>query len=317
MRPPVGVFVLALLAAGCEGEVWSSGASEPVRVQGGTFVPGALPVDDSAEIPLVVSAAGASYVVTQGKGNVRFRGLATPDAYTVAVSAMDINSGYWVVPLDGPDATQDNDLIISMTLDFLPEVPYGLQTLSFVAIDENGHPGPRYDSPICVLPDYAEGSLAACSDEITPANAVVSLSWDTNVDLDLVVITPSGKVVDWDAPTTGAVDGDSVPRDIVRDETTGQLSRDSNANCVIDGIRLESLIFPGEPPAGDYQVYADLNAACGESYVNFSLDQYRRTDADDGTHPVEKTALGTGELVAEQQDGGASLGTYLTTVTLP
>jgi hypothetical protein len=264
-----------------------------------------------------VYAAGAGYVVTQGQGNITYKGLATPDAYTVAVAAKDINSGYWVVPLDGPDATQDNDLILSMTIDFLAEVPYGLQTLSFVAIDGDGHPGPQYDTPVCVLPDYAESSLAACADEITPASAVVSLSWDTDVDLDLIVITPSGKIVSWDAPTTGAVEGDSVPRDVVRDETTGQLSRDSNANCAIDGIRLESLIFPGEPPAGDYQVYADLNAACGQSYVNFSLDEHRRTDADDGTHPVVSTPLGTGELVAAQQDGGASLGTYLTTVTLP
>ncbi len=305
----------ALLA--CTATGWSTGASEAIQVRDATFVEGDLPVDDAGVSPSVVYAAGANFVITQGSGSIVYKGLASPDAYTVALAAKDFGGGYWVLPVDGPDVTQDNDLIFSMTLDFLAEVPYGLQTLSFVAIDGEGHPGPEYDSSICVLPDYAAGSLAACSDEITPANAVVSLRWDTNVDLDLIVVAPNGKVVASDSPTTGLLDGSSVPRDVVNAATTGTLSRDSNSGCVIDGIRMESLIFPGEPPAGDYQFYADLRANCDESYVNFSLDEYRRTDADDGTHPVVTTRLGTGELVASQADGGSGLGTYLTTLTLP
>jgi hypothetical protein len=309
-------MLLQLLTA-CEGTDYDSGAGELVQVRDATFKPGALPVDDSAETPLVVYASGKSYVVTQGDGNVGYGGLVTPDAYTIAVAAKDISTGYWVKTLDGPDATQDNDLLLSLKLDFLPEVPKGSQVLQFVAIDGDGHPGPEYDATLCVLTDYAENSLAECSDDITPPNAVVSLSWDTNVDLDLIVIAPNGKVITSETPTTGlAVDG-KVDRTVVQDPTTGTLSRDSNADCDIDGIRLESLIFPGDPPEGDYQFYADLHSACGASYVNFSLDEHRRTDADDGTHPVETTALGTGELLADQQDGGAALGTYLTTVTLP
>ena len=307
---------MLFLLMGCM-DNYQSGASEWIRVREGTFMEGDLPSDDAATEPSIVYASGAGYIVTQGTGNISYKGLATPDAYSVAMSAEGISTGYWVVPLGGPDVTQDNDLILKMTLDFLPEVPYGLQTLSFVALDAAGQPGPRYDSTVCVLPDIAENNLAACSDEITPPNAVISLSWDTNVDLDLVVVAPNGKIVTWNAPSTVVpVDGE-VDRDELKSESTGQLSRDSNADCVIDGIRLESLIFPGEPLAGDYQIYADLNSACDQSYVNFALDLYRRVDAEDGTHPVEKTELGTGELIALQQDDGTNLGSYLTTLTLP
>jgi len=314
MRP--AILLLALSACDTSTD-YSAGRGEAVQVRGATFKSGELPVDDGAAAPTIVSASGKSYIVTQGIGNIGYSGLATPEAYSVAVAATDISDGYWVMPVQGADVTQEDALIFKVTLDFLPEVPYGLQTLRFVAFDEAGHPGPEYDSSICVLPDYSENNLAACSDEVTPQNAVISLRWDTLVDLDLVVVTPGGKVVRYDAPTTGEVEGSEVPKEVVKDATTGRLSRDSNADCAIDSMNLESLIFPGEPPAGDYKVYADLHDPCGESYVNFSLAEYVRTDADDGTHPVETTLLGGGELVADQADGGDGLGTFLTTVTLP
>lgn len=307
-----------LLAAGaCTDAGYRSGAGEPVQVRDATFIDGDLPVDDSAEGPLVINAAGKGYVVTQGEGSVKYNGLASPEAYSVAIAAKDISTGYWTVPLQGPDVTQDNDLLLKVTLDFLAEVPYGLQQLQFVALDKNGHAGPEYDSQICIIPDMSENNLAACDDAITPQNSVVSLRWDTDVDLDLIVIAPDGKVVKWDAPTTGAVVDAAVPRDVVKADTTGRLSRDSNADCAIDSINLESLIFPGVPPEGSYKFYADLNSACDQAHVNFSLTQYRRTDLDDGTHPVEVTELGSGELVAAQEDGGHAFGTFLTTVKLP
>jgi hypothetical protein len=151
---------------------------------------------------------------------------------------------------------------------------------------------------------------------VTPQNAVISLSWDTEVDLDLVVVTPTGKVVGAKAPTT-ATDGAPIPPAVINDPSTGQLSRDSNADCEIDGIRVESLVFPGEPPAGDYRVYASLHSACGEASVNFRLVLYRRVDNGDGTYGVDTEDLATGTLLALHQDGGASLGAYVTTVSFP
>jgi hypothetical protein len=307
-------LLLSLLA--CDG-TYVSGASEPIVVRQGTFHEGELPVDEAATSPTVVYAAGVGYVLTQGQGNIGYSGLASPEAYSVAVTFPSVSTGYWVVPVAGPDVTSNNDLIFKMTVDFKREVPYGLQSLQFVALDGEGNPGPRYESTVCVLPDVANGNFAACDESVTPANAVISLSWDTSVDLDLVAVAPNGKVVSWKSPTTVIADG-TIPSEEINAETTGELSRDSNANCEIDNINLESIVFPGEPPAGEYALYASLPAACEASYVNYALALYRRVDAADGTHPVERTELATGTLLAAQAgDGAATLGTYLTTLTLP
>lgn len=300
----------------CADGGYTSGASEPITVNGAEFIEGDLPSNDGRTIPEVLYSASVGYVVTQGMGNIKYSGLASTDAYSVAVSFPTVGTGYWVVPAGAPDVTQESNLSFSMVLNFSEEVPPGLQSLDFVAFDADGHVGPLYESTICVLSDISDGSFAECDPETTPQNAIISLSWDTPVDLDLVAVTPEGKVVSWKNPTTLTGDG-TLDGDAIDDPTTGELSRDSNANCVIDGIQVESLIFPGEPPAGDYAFYASLPYNCGESYVNWDLSLYRRTDADDGTHPVEQTDLAKGELLGSQADGGVSYGTYITTLTLP
>ena len=43
------------------------GASEAFRVREGTFFTGELPEDEAATSPVVVYAAGVSYVLTQGQ----------------------------------------------------------------------------------------------------------------------------------------------------------------------------------------------------------------------------------------------------------
>ncbi|MEQ1503101.1 MAG: hypothetical protein ABMB14_12765 [Myxococcota bacterium] len=313
----VRVAALGLaLAVGCDDGDLASGASEPIRVREGTFHRGPLPVDDDAPSPSIVNAGGVGAIGTQGQASLAYTGIASKDAFSVAVAFPTLGSGFWVVPVGGPDPTQDRNLGFQLTLDLSPEVPYGLQTLSFVAIDGHDAPGPSYDTQLCVLPDVANGNLAACDPAVTPLNAVLSLSWDTDVDLDLVVVTPEGKIVSAKQPATPVATG-TIPREVVSDPTTGKLSRDSNANCAIDGIRLESLVFPGEPPAGDYTLYASLRSACGQASTRWSAALHRRVDAEDGTHPVETTALGQGTLLALHADGGASLGTYVTTVSLP
>jgi len=309
-------MLLLLAILGCGGEPYASGASEPFQVRGGVFHSGDLPQDAEATTPVVRYASSVGSVVTQGQGNIIYNGLATKDAWSVAVGFLGAGTGYWVVPVDGPDVTQDDDLLFDLVADFTVDVPFGLQTVSFVAIDEDEAPGPRLDTTVCIRPEAADNNLGACDPAVAPQSAVISLSWDTDVDLDLVVVTPGGKVVSAKAPTT-ALEEPPIPTSVVNDPTTGQLSRDSNGNCAIDGIRVESLVFPGDPPAGDYQVYASLHSACGESHVNWRLTLYRRVDNGDGTYGVDATEISAGALLPVNQDGGASLGTYVTTVSLP
>ena len=286
------------------------GASEAFRVREGSFFSGTLPEDPRATTPSVIYAAGVSYVLTQGQGNIPFSGLASTDAYAVAVAFADSSDGYWVVPVDGPDVTQEGRLLFDLTLDFSREVAYGPQQLIFVAINAEGQPGPRYETTLCVLPDYADRNFASCDPEIPPQNTVLSLSWDNQADLDLVVIAPNGKVVSPLSPTTAL---ETDPEGAV----VGELSRNSNGNCVIDGFRLESLIFAEEPPAGSYAIYANLRAHCGAGASHFALNLYRGIPHEEGSFEVEQQALLTGVLLPTQATGAGSLGSHLLTLSLP
>jgi hypothetical protein len=299
-----------LLLLACAPGDQASGASEPIQVREGSFQVGALPVDDTATTPSVLYAAGVGYVATQGQGNIGYDGLASTDAYSVAVALAGHGTGYWIVPVDGPDVTQDGNLLFDLVVDFGRDVDFGLQTLDFVAIDGQGAPGPRLSSTVCVLPDYADANFAECDPDSPPQDTVLSLRWDTEVDLDLVVVAPNGEVVRGKSPSTASEDD---PDGTV----VGELSRDSNANCDIDGMRIESLVFPEAPPEGEYAVYVDLYAACGEPSVNWDLTLYRRVANEDGTWSTATTELAYGALLSSQADRGAALGTYVTTLTLP
>jgi len=308
---------LAAALVGCAGEGFVSGASEPIQVRDGTFRDGPLPFDDAAEEPLVLNVGGIGSVVTQGNGNIAYTGLATPQAWSVAIGFDGLGTGHWVVPVDGPDVTLDDNQLFDFILDFTPEVPPGFQTIQLAAIGPDNAPGPLYETRVCVVTEAASNTLTACDPEAPPPNAVVSLAWNTNVDLDLLVLTPDGKLVTPKAPTTAWTDGGVVPSEDVADPQVGRISRDSNADCRIDGIRVESLVFTDEPPPGEYRFYASLNRTCGEASVSWDLSVTRRVDTGEDTHGITRTALAHGSLLPVHADGGATLGTFITALTLP
>jgi hypothetical protein len=105
-------------------------------------------------------------------------------------------------------------------------------------------------------------------EESLPTGAlVVSLDWDTQADLDLHVQLPSdadaGVNEIWSrkpsglpAGTQGATFSDAT--------AAGYLDFDSNSQCVIDGRRVENVIFPSNVPSGDYIVRVDTFSLCGE-----------------------------------------------------
>lgn len=299
--------MIALLLVGCA--EYDSGASEPVVVRDGAFFEGELPEDPSATSPILQYVASTGYIITQGWGSIQYSGLVTEDAYSVAVAMPDVGTGYWVVPVDGVDPTQGGNRLFGLTLDFTRDVPYGLTTVGFTALDGDAHPGPRYDATLCVLPDFSDNNYASCDADTPPQHTILSLRWDTDVDLDLIVVTPTGKVVRPGSPSTLVDDDD--------ESTPGVLTRDSNNGCDIDGVRLESLVFEDEPPAGEYAFYASLNAACGEPAVNFELTRYTRAGSEEEGWTVDAEPLASGALLGSQADGGASLGTHLATVSLP
>jgi hypothetical protein len=96
----------------------------------------------------------------------------------------------------------------------------------------------------------------------------------------------------------------------------GVLDRDSDANCVPDGQNREDIVWQDAPASGLYLAYANLFSACGKSSVRFTLTLYVPEPVDGGQAMVAKLTQ-SGELLAVQANGGASLGLYVADFSFP
>ena len=306
-----------LLAASCAGEQASpdTGISEPLRIETGQFVPGSLPgspqqaasARDGGVSPQVTDVNVANTAVEQGEEGLLFSGHATTDAQAVGVRFADLGTGYWVVPVGAPDPSDEGLLTWQASTDFGRNLPPGFHNLVFAAIAADGSSGTQSDLSVCIdlpVPD----NLNICVPKRPPPAAVLSLSWDSPVDLDLIVGTPTGK-------TIGGKTGSSEPPDAgsAANPASGVLDRDSNRDCVIDDIDREDVVWQSTPPTGSYQVWVDLFSACGKPAVSFTVSLWLAEPQADGTQRLvqQQPPLATGMLTSVQANGGSSPGLYV------
>jgi uncharacterized protein YfaP (DUF2135 family) len=142
---------------------------------------------------------------------------------------------------------------------------------------------------------------SACSADKTPPQAVISLQWDANVDLDLQVIGPDGERVG--AKSTAADSG--VP--------TAKLDRDSNANCQVDGLRTENVVWTDDAPLGVYNVYVNLFDACKQPSVRFSVEVLTWDGNPESL--LQRRVRKSGELLENAAQPGADRGLFVTQVS--
>lgn len=307
---PVVGLVLGMIA--CNAEDGRSGIEEPLSVQGAQFVDGDLPgvpadsdADPGEDAPTVTAATPSVAALYERMAGIQFYGLASRNADTVGVQVRGLGSGYYLFPTGAVDAQDDNALTWSIIADFNESLPPGRHQLLTVSFDEEGNPGKQATTSVCVRsirPDNGN----SCFPNIEPPAFVLSVEWDTAVDLDLVLVTPSGQIIEPKNP--GLVDPE-VPGPV------GYLTHDGNGGCQFDGRQREDIVFDETPPRGKYQVYVNLARACGEHTVNYVVSRHLRDRLEDDEFGVSSRDVGAGTLIAEQANGGAKLGTYVTTLT--
>jgi hypothetical protein len=203
--------------------------------------------------------------VYQGQSNAKFSGKLSRDAVAVGLSVPNVTSGYWLRPAGLPDP-QTQELTWDASLDVSDDVTPGYHDVAFVAIDGNGHAGDQLVYRLCVrsrVPD----NFNACDPTSDAPEAVISLKWDANVDLDLQVVDPHGNLIDGKHPATKPV-GAAVASD------AGVMDRDSNAGCFLDGVRFENLVWNKAAPSGRYGIYVNLFDACKQPTVHFEVSVY-------------------------------------------
>jgi hypothetical protein len=257
---------------GCGGLDPSRGLQADLRVSGGQFHEGSPSVapgdagapatgdsDASADaLPTVVSVNTKNLVVWPGQAGKSLQVLTSPQARTVA-AWLDHDEGYWVVPVADESIDNRPDLELSMLVDFSPNAALGVRKLWFAAADEHGRFGPAIYLPYHFVDQVPDGDL------------VIRLTWEQNMDLDLIVVDPDGSTLS----PAGYVDAEGAAISSGADGGTPYYYFDSNSDCRIDGDRRENAVYPSAPPSGTYRVYVRLNRSCGVDETGWTVDVYR------------------------------------------
>ncbi|HEY6077456.1 MAG TPA: hypothetical protein VIW29_01550 [Polyangiaceae bacterium] len=319
------LLVGSLSLAACSGEPVVEGLNEPIRISSPDFEPqlqeGELPglppltADEinAGQKPKTPNVSGinlASASIPPREPARVFSGLASPDSVAIGVRLAGLGSGYWVLPTGAADAVNDGALEWKFFAAFGGDLPPGKRQMLFAGIDAQGRSGNQQGLTLCLQPEVPDNGNA-CDPTQAPPAFVVSLGWDAAIDLDLRVITPTGKVVDSKHPTTAEKDEDGKLDPSA--EGVGAIDHDSFANCAADGRRRENLVFQEQPPAGTYLVYANLYDACDESGAGFDVSLHVATTAEDGeTQQLTETFREAGLISAIHANGGAKLGLFVT-----
>jgi hypothetical protein len=246
---------LLLALAGCGGVDVATGLDAKMRVTNGQYVAGAL--SDGAG-PKVTDVESLNNTVHPGQQNKKLTGRMASGGQSIALSFVG-DPGYWVVPAGSEDVFTPGELTWEAHLDFAPGIAPGPHDVTLRAVDGAGNVGPAATLTLNVQNIAVDGTL------------VVSLTWDTEADLDLHVVEPDGIEI-WARHITSFVPpapGD--PIDPAKLAAAGYLDFDSNSQCVIDGRRQEDVLWKQPPPVGVYTVRVDTFSLCGESAARWAL----------------------------------------------
>jgi len=285
----LGWCLLPVLAlCGCSSESAGSGLGEPMRVSNGQFFSGSFPAAHPGG-PEVSQLNIRNTEFLAGTPSKSVSGVAAAGAQSIALSLQDLSSGYWIVPVGAPDPQTPGSFVWGASCDFSRDLPAGFQNLLLAASDEQGNFGPRTTQKLNIKSLMPTGHVVA------------ALTWGVDADLDLHVVSPSGKELSSKHPNTIGSDESGMPL-----PGSGLLDRDSLAGCVPDGERTENVVWTDAPEPGFYSVRVNLFNACSKPSVTFKFSLYV-----DGQSVLERN----GRLLDIDADGGAGPGLFVTEFT--
>jgi hypothetical protein len=259
MRAATVIALTLVLAGGCGSGVSADpGLAATMRVTSSRaqFFPGEPPATTSG--PAVLNLQTPFLQIYPGQRSRGLSGEAAPSAVAFAVG-LEGDAGYWVIPGGSPDAFSGN-ATFSTSLAFSNDLPPGTASVFARAVGGDGTLGPASTLQYTVTTGDPTGAL------------VVSLSWDTEADLDLHVVQPDGIEI-WSKNINAYVPpplGETPPpANVILGY--GILDIDSNADCVIDGRRRENAVWRDPPPSGRYLVRVDAYSLCAQTAARWTV----------------------------------------------
>jgi hypothetical protein len=259
MRAAYAALAAALLIAACDtsGTEAATGLEASLRVAGGTYFAGAMPAAEDG--PAVLEINSNNNNVHPGQIGKKLAGRLATGSNAVALQLAD-DPGYWVLPAGVEDANNPGNLLFDARLNFARDLPAGTHELSLRAVDATGHFG-------------AASTLVLTAADATPSTLKVSLSWDSESDLDLHLQLPGdAPVIVW-AQNINSYQAPPPPEqpDPAQAAAGGILDFDSNAQCAIDGRRQENIVWTQPPPSGTYQARVDAFSLCGQASAHWTM----------------------------------------------
>ena len=268
----IGAIGAIATLGGCSGVDADPGLDADLRVTGAQFYPGAMPAPSAG--PQVISVDSPNNTVRAGQLGKSLSGLIERDGAAVALGLAG-DAGYWIVPAGALDTAQADLRDWSVKVAFAPTLATGARDLEVAAIDAAGRFGPPSSLTLAVRPHEVD---------LTDTRLVVSLSWDTEADLDLHVVLPGEPLnIVWaQHPTSYVLPQPGEPVDPTAIDAAGRLDVDSNSQCMLDGRREEDVVWRGAqavPPTGSFAVLVDTFSLCAAATAHWTVDVYRDGDA--------------------------------------
>lgn len=265
-----------------------NGPTNPVAVPGGIYVDERLPqptVESPGAAPTVI-VSNATILTGAGTSMaVDLDGFARPDELVGIIVGVENQLGYFQVPLDlhAPDA--------------LHMIDVGLQLRAY----REGESAPS-QLPVRIAVRDQRGRISAYASKhlnvqrVGSGDIQVSVSWDTETDVDLHVEGPD--------------DCDTYYGNTDYCSNGGELDLDSNAGCNIDHVRNENVFWPeGSAPPGEYIVRVDFYedcCTCGANYVA-TVNYCGKSEVYTGTFEPGTDDSGSaydGRIIARFNNGG-------------
>jgi hypothetical protein len=283
-----------LLFAACGQPIAEPGTDARIVVHSATFYRGAPPATGSG--PAITAAAFVRSQVAAGSA-AGLSGTVPVGTGSLLVGAKD-DVGYWVV---SPDVV---DPLLPDQLDFAAKVVLSAFVTDPIDIELRAVTVEGAVGPVTTL------TLSPEALPVPMGKVVVSLSWDTQADLDLRVVDPNGVEV-WSKKINSYTPPPPPNRGQPDDYLNGGiLDFDSNAGCVIDGRRQENIVWQKTAPPGVYLIRVDTFSLCSQPAARWHV-----TAQIDGAQVYESR----GESLPSDTrfDHGPGAGLYVGNFTLP
>jgi hypothetical protein len=250
-------FAAAVVVACDDGVKADTGDDAQMQVANAQFYRGPIPQPNGG--PDVISVNLQNTILRVGTTDKPLAATLDTTAKAAAIG-LDGDTGYWLVQAGAATFETPGKPSLTASLAFQKSLSVGAHSLVVAAVDAAGHFGaPNATAVTAVNLDQPKGRL------------IISLTWDTESDLDLHVVDPNGieiykgDINSYEKPPPGS------PPDASAYLDGGILDFDSNANCVIDGRREENVTWQNAPPSGHYLVRVDTFSLCATDHAYWTV----------------------------------------------